>query len=211
MPASSLVKCKITFGPVTPACVTIGQMPLPLTAQRSTSICVPAIAMSAGAAGAVNGTEWRIRTFSSVTRRTLSSYHRSMYVPGNVVVSAAGNLKHEELQRLRQEPPQIKAIGGRGDEEPIEILVRDWLVYHPSETEITASTGQFEPVQKPTAASFLGALHQSLSFVSPQELSRKAVLAGVVGGRSATPHARGHVRPTREGICRAPRRRCCGC
>src|SRR5438445_3349130 len=37
---------------------------------------------------------------SSVTRRTLSAYHRSMYVPGNVVVSAAGNLKHEELQRL---------------------------------------------------------------------------------------------------------------
>jgi predicted Zn-dependent peptidase len=37
---------------------------------------------------------------SSVTRRTLSAYHRSMYVPGNVVVSAAGNLKHEDLQRL---------------------------------------------------------------------------------------------------------------
>src|SRR5919197_146239 len=37
---------------------------------------------------------------SSVTRRTLSAYHRSMYVPGNVVVSAAGNLKHEEVQRL---------------------------------------------------------------------------------------------------------------
>jgi len=37
---------------------------------------------------------------SSVTRRTLSAYHRSMYVPGNVVVAAAGNVKHEELQRL---------------------------------------------------------------------------------------------------------------
>src|SRR6266536_649985 len=42
----------------------------------------------------------RAEVISTVTRRTLSSFHRSMYVPGNVVVSAAGNLKHEELQRL---------------------------------------------------------------------------------------------------------------
>jgi predicted Zn-dependent peptidase len=42
----------------------------------------------------------RAEVISSVSRRTLSSYHRSMYVPGNVVVAAAGNLKHEELQRL---------------------------------------------------------------------------------------------------------------
>src|SRR5438874_9777398 len=42
----------------------------------------------------------RAEVISSVSRRTLSTYHRSMYVPGNVVVAAAGNLKHEELQRL---------------------------------------------------------------------------------------------------------------
>src|SRR5213595_3670290 len=42
----------------------------------------------------------RAEVISSVTRRTLSAYHRSMYVPGNVVVAAAGNLKHEEVQRL---------------------------------------------------------------------------------------------------------------
>jgi predicted Zn-dependent peptidase len=42
----------------------------------------------------------RAEVISSVSRRTLSSFHRSMYVPGNVVVSAAGNLKHEDLQRL---------------------------------------------------------------------------------------------------------------
>jgi len=42
----------------------------------------------------------RADVISSVSRRTLSSYHRTMYVPGNVVVAAAGNLKHEELQRL---------------------------------------------------------------------------------------------------------------
>src|ERR1041384_1250062 len=42
----------------------------------------------------------RAEVISPVTRRTLAAYHRSMYLPGNVVVSAAGNLKHEELQPL---------------------------------------------------------------------------------------------------------------
>ncbi|HET7759548.1 MAG TPA: pitrilysin family protein [Gaiellaceae bacterium] len=42
----------------------------------------------------------RAEVISSVTRRSISAYHRSMYVPGNVVVAAAGNLKHDELERL---------------------------------------------------------------------------------------------------------------
>jgi predicted Zn-dependent peptidase len=37
---------------------------------------------------------------SNVSRRAISAYHRSMYVPGNVVVAAAGNLDHNELLRL---------------------------------------------------------------------------------------------------------------
>jgi predicted Zn-dependent peptidase len=46
---------------------------------------------------------------SSVSRRTISAYHRSMYVPGNVVVAAAGNLKHDELERQLQKA-QRKAV-----------------------------------------------------------------------------------------------------
>jgi predicted Zn-dependent peptidase len=42
----------------------------------------------------------RAEVISSVTRRTIGAFHRSMYVPGNVVVSAAGNLRHEDLQGL---------------------------------------------------------------------------------------------------------------
>jgi predicted Zn-dependent peptidase len=42
----------------------------------------------------------RADVISSVSRRAVSAYHRGMYVPGNVVVAAAGNLKHEEFQRL---------------------------------------------------------------------------------------------------------------
>ena len=56
----------------------------------------------------------RAEVISSVTRRTISAYHRSMYVPGNVVVAAAGNLRHEELERLllRLERRASSAGGG---------------------------------------------------------------------------------------------------
>ena len=37
---------------------------------------------------------------STVGRRTMATYHRSMYVPGNIVFAAAGNLHHEELLSL---------------------------------------------------------------------------------------------------------------
>jgi predicted Zn-dependent peptidase len=42
----------------------------------------------------------RAEVISTVSRRVVSGYHRSMYVPGNVVVAAAGNLRHEEFERL---------------------------------------------------------------------------------------------------------------
>ena len=35
-----------------------------------------------------------------MSRRALAAYHRSMYVGGNIVVAAAGNLQHEELVGL---------------------------------------------------------------------------------------------------------------
>jgi predicted Zn-dependent peptidase len=37
---------------------------------------------------------------ANVSRRALAAYHRSMYVGGNVVVAAAGNLQHNEVVRL---------------------------------------------------------------------------------------------------------------
>ncbi len=37
---------------------------------------------------------------SSISRRSLASYHRAMYAPGNVVVAATGNLEHEQLLTL---------------------------------------------------------------------------------------------------------------
>jgi predicted Zn-dependent peptidase len=43
---------------------------------------------------------------STVGRRTMSTYHRSMYAPGNIVFAAAGNLKHEELLDLLERAEQ---------------------------------------------------------------------------------------------------------
>jgi predicted Zn-dependent peptidase len=43
---------------------------------------------------------------SSVSRRAISAYHRSMYVPENVVVAAAGNLDHNDLLRLLERAEQ---------------------------------------------------------------------------------------------------------
>ncbi|HZB24336.1 MAG TPA: pitrilysin family protein [Gaiellaceae bacterium] len=48
---------------------------------------------------------------STINRRTIGAYHRSMYMPGNVVISAAGNLQHDKLVALL-ERAQRKSRGG---------------------------------------------------------------------------------------------------
>jgi predicted Zn-dependent peptidase len=46
---------------------------------------------------------------SSVGRRALQSYHQTMYQAGNVVVAAAGNLKHDELVAQLEQAQQKQA------------------------------------------------------------------------------------------------------
>jgi predicted Zn-dependent peptidase len=43
---------------------------------------------------------------STISRRAITAYHRSMYVPGNVVFAAAGNLDANELLRLLEQAEQ---------------------------------------------------------------------------------------------------------
>jgi predicted Zn-dependent peptidase len=45
---------------------------------------------------------------SSVTPRSLAAYHRAMYVPGNIVISAAGQIRHERLLRLLERAQRQK-------------------------------------------------------------------------------------------------------
>ncbi len=40
---------------------------------------------------------------SSVAKRSIGAYHRSMYTPGNIVIAAAGNLQHDRLVRLLEQ------------------------------------------------------------------------------------------------------------
>ena len=63
---------------------------------------------------------------STVTRRTLAAYHRSMYVPGNVVVAAAGNIEHDRLLRLLE-----SASARHADARPSTRKVRPALVKTP--------------------------------------------------------------------------------
>jgi predicted Zn-dependent peptidase len=42
----------------------------------------------------------RSEVISSISRRTIASFHESMYHPGNVVVAAAGNVAHDRLVSL---------------------------------------------------------------------------------------------------------------
>ena len=46
---------------------------------------------------------------STVSRRALGAYHRSMYSGGNIVISAAGNLQHDRLMRLIERARAQKA------------------------------------------------------------------------------------------------------
>ena len=57
----------------------------------------------------------RASVISSVTRRSLATYHRQMYAAGNIVLAAAGNLDHDRLLPMleraahqRVEPPESK-------------------------------------------------------------------------------------------------------
>jgi predicted Zn-dependent peptidase len=43
---------------------------------------------------------------STISRRAITAYHRSMYVPGNVVFAAAGNLDANELLKLLEQAEQ---------------------------------------------------------------------------------------------------------
>lgn len=88
----------------------------------------------------------------------------------------------ESSGKLTLVPPRIAAISGQGETQPIEILDREWILDHPAQTEITASSGQFEPLEKPSRVSFLGLLHRGLALASPGALGQKALWTVIVGG-----------------------------
>ena len=63
---------------------------------------------------------------SSISRRSIQAYHRALYQPGNVVLSAAGNVEHERVVELVQ-----KGLDEVGKARPGSRHVRTPLVKEP--------------------------------------------------------------------------------
>jgi predicted Zn-dependent peptidase len=61
---------------------------------------------------------------STVSRRAIQGYHRSVYVPANIVVAASGNVEHERLVELVQRAVDRRADIPRGAPKPRSPLVR---------------------------------------------------------------------------------------
>src|SRR5215213_2481138 len=51
---------------------------------------------------------------SSITRRSIQGYHRAMYMPGNIVVAAAGNLDHGRLVELVSRAVERRGAASHG-------------------------------------------------------------------------------------------------
>jgi predicted Zn-dependent peptidase len=61
---------------------------------------------------------------STVSRRSIQGYHRTMYVPANIVVAASGNVEHDHLVELVQRAVDRRAEVPRGAPKPRSPLVR---------------------------------------------------------------------------------------
>jgi predicted Zn-dependent peptidase len=130
----------------------------------------------------------RAEVISTVTRRTISAYHRSMYVPGNVVVAAAGNLKHDEFERLLLKAQRRAAAAARKGPRVRPALVkapRPSLRFQRKDTEqyhvCVAAPGIARSDRRRFAASLLdGILGGSASSRLFQEIREKRGMAYAV-------------------------------
>jgi predicted Zn-dependent peptidase len=75
---------------------------------------------------------------SSISRRSIAAYHRSMYAPGNVVVACAGNIEHarliELLEREKAKLPE-PAPQGRRVRRPLVKAPRPGFRFQRKDTE----------------------------------------------------------------------------
>jgi predicted Zn-dependent peptidase len=63
---------------------------------------------------------------SSIPRDAIAGYHETMYVPGNIVVAAAGNIEHDEVVELVS-----RALAGRAERSSAGPNVRPPLIQAP--------------------------------------------------------------------------------
>ncbi|MBA2460558.1 MAG: insulinase family protein [Actinobacteria bacterium] len=77
----------------------------------------------------------RADVISSVTRRSLASYHRDAYAGDNIVVAAAGNIEHERLSQLLAERLPQTAASTRRPRKPLGRLPAPGLRFQRKATE----------------------------------------------------------------------------
>jgi predicted Zn-dependent peptidase len=102
---------------------------------------------------------------SSVPRDDLAGYHDAMYVGGNVVIAAAGNVEHAELLRLLERVERERAAAPAGPRPARQLLVRPpapGLRFQRKETEqchvCVGATGIPRSDRRRFAASLLDAI-----------------------------------------------------
>lgn len=86
---------------------------------------------------------------------------------------------------LQQQPPLLEVVNGQGAAQPLEILQRKWTLHTPPETEIVASTGEFEPAGKLQRPSFLGQLQDGIHIGSSKLLMQKSIAVVLAAGMIA--------------------------
>ncbi len=77
----------------------------------------------------------RADVISSVTRRSLSSFHRDAYAGDNIVVAAAGNIEHEQLARLLADRLPETERSGRRPRKPLGRIPAPGLRFQRKATE----------------------------------------------------------------------------
>src|SRR4051812_35444588 len=65
-----------------------------------------------------------VEVISTISKRAIAGYHRSMYAGGNIVVSAAGNITHERLLSLLQRFEARSALPVRASPHPRRPIAR---------------------------------------------------------------------------------------
>jgi predicted Zn-dependent peptidase len=125
---------------------------------------------------------------STISRRAIAAYHRAMYVPGNVVVGAAGNLDHNQLlglldraeKKVREQPERGRRVRPLLVKEPtpnLRFARKDTEQYH----VCLAAPGIARSDRRRFAASLLDAvLGGSASSRLFQEIREKRGLAYAV-------------------------------
>lgn len=123
-----------------------------------------------------------------VVRKTDNGY--SVPIPGDQSDTATHKLaiyydtvssQNGSIRRIRQVPPQLMVISGRGVEQPLEILEQDWVVYYPHQSAVTQSAGLFEPTGDFDNPSFLAELPNALSLEFNADFIWQIVAIIVIG------------------------------